>query len=197
MKFILAPVIALGLAASTAFAQITINTPPLAVVCEPLQITWTGGVQPYYLSITNGQDTTTIYATFTNIFGTSLTWLVDQAVVTPVGLTLHDSVGTPAQSASFTIQNGGTNNSCITSTTSVSYVSTGTTGSIPSSTGGNFLATSTQSTPNTASSGAAKTAKTGSSSTPSSTSSKSGASRVTGQVAAAGIIGAAMVALLG
>ncbi|KAF8149920.1 hypothetical protein B0H34DRAFT_802052 [Crassisporium funariophilum] len=49
MKSVFATVAAAALLATSAVAQLTVFTPPSAVVCQPLLITWQGGVAPYFL----------------------------------------------------------------------------------------------------------------------------------------------------
>lgn len=201
MKSILTSVIALGLAASTALAQLTVNTPLNVIECVPVIITWTGGVAPYILSIKPGDapNGPTNLVTFPPLYGNSVTWLANILTeATDFGLSMIDGAGTLAQSGRFTIQAAPSGVNCTTATTSFSGITSGTSGA----TSGNSPATATTSPSNTAT-GSTTSEKSGASSgasssagSPASTKS-AGASRVTGQIAAAGVIGAAMVALLG
>jgi len=202
MKSFLASVIALGLAVSTAFAQLTVNTPAQVVECEPLQITWTGGTGPFFLTILPGnQPTGEAIVNLGEFNGNSVTWLVNINIqsYSSIIINLRDSTGAISQSAPVNIQTQSV--SCNTSSLSVSGTVVAS-GSVPT---GNSpaTATTTPSSQNTetgsTTSGTAEqtgTSSGGSSSAPSSTSTKSGASRVTGQITVAGIIGVAMVALL-
>jgi len=200
MKFFLAPIIALGLAASTALAQtqLMVNTPDDVVACEVTLLTWVGGTPPYILTYTAGGST----FSFNQTFATSVSWYVDLAPNTQVDLTIKDNTGTTAQSAIFSVASGpigcvaGTTTSYSfgSATATVSVASAGTSGSSP-------VTTTPASSPNTATgssaSGPAFSISKASSTTSSPSAKSAGASRVTGQFAAAGIIGAAMVALLG
>jgi len=209
MKSILTSVIALGFDASTTLSQLTVNTPSQVINCQPVIINWTGGTPPYFLTILPGnQPTGSAIVNLGEFTGNTATWFVNilQQYKTII-LNLRDSTGAISQSAPINIQDE--NLTCDTKTTSVAgaTVAASGSGSIPT---GNSPAspTTTASSQNTgttsSTAGSAENTGQGSSggsSTPSSTSPTStksaGASRVTGQIAVAGILGAAMVALLG
>jgi len=99
MKF---PVIALVLAASTAFAQsLTINTPTDVQVCVPTIITWSGGTGPYFVSLHDGNNPDgPALIDFGLVTGSSLTWTPNQQI--SYSCNIKDSTGTIAQSARFT-----------------------------------------------------------------------------------------------
>jgi len=205
MKSVLVSVILLGLTASSAFAQgpsgPTIATPSLVVPCQPFLLKWGGGSPPYRVSVLPsplGSGPAVVAFPETN--ATELTWMVNQQPGTILVLSVADQTGGSNPSAPFTVQPG--NTSCLTSaTTSFSFGATVADASTPiisaSSAApivGAAPTTPPSSTPtgNTGSSHASTTAAGAASTTP-----KSGASRVTGQVAAAGIVAAAIVALFG
>jgi hypothetical protein len=209
MKSILTTVIALGLAVFSALAQtpgLTINTPAAVVQCQPALLSWSAdGSNPYSLTILSS-DLVTILFQFPTTNATSVTWLVDMTAGTRIALRIADSLGQSSESAIFAIQ---ANTASANATACIGSASFSFLGTSPVSTGTATVqnpsgaTTTSPSTGNTATtnSGSAATARssaggtaTGSSST---TTRSAGASRVTGQIAAAGIIGAAMVALLG
>jgi len=195
MKSIL-PVIALGLAASTAFAQLTINTPSSAVECEPLLLMWAGGTPPYFVSVFPGnQAGAAALLNFPQTSATSLSWTVNQPAQTALDLTVRDSTGATAQSAPFTVT-AGPSTSCSTTTT---FTFGSTAASAPTSAGssGSNPATTTAGSSSSGHEGAGTSTGSSHSSTASASTKSAGASRVTGQFAAAGFIGAALVALLG
>ncbi|KAG5642584.1 hypothetical protein DXG03_002535 [Asterophora parasitica] len=129
MKSVFATLAVIGLAASSAFAQgqLTINTPILP------------GNQPGAPALQS----------FGQVEGTSLTWTVNIAAGTSIGLTLRDSTGNTAQSAPFTVNAGG-DTSCVgKDPTSSGPAPTG----VPSSSAGETSATpapSSSATPTTA-----------------------------------------------
>jgi len=208
MKSILTSVIALLIAASTALAQFTINTPPAPVQCQPLLVSWMGGVPPYFLTIYPGGDPQgTPLETFPEISGTSATWFCNLQANTQIGFNLRDSTGTLVQSAAVLINAPPPGTTCDTTTFSFS-AQTPVGGSTATGTNGSPATTTTPSTQTSTTgslssgsvkSGASSSVKAGASSSgAAATATKSaGASRATGQIAAAGIIGAAMVALFG
>lgn len=93
--------------------QLTINTPSNPVICQPLLLTWNGGVSPYFLSILPGnQPSAPPIHDFGQINSNSLTWIVNIKAGIILGLTLRDSTGSIAQSSPFTVQDG-PDNSCL------------------------------------------------------------------------------------
>lgn len=95
-------------AAQAAAAEgLTIDTPTRAVVCQPLEITWSGGQPPYHVRLVPGdQPAAPPLRDFGRQDGTSYTWTVDVPPNTSVGLTVEDSTGAVAQSATFGIYDG-------------------------------------------------------------------------------------------
>lgn len=204
MKSILAPLVALALVASSALAQLQINTPASAVVCEPLLLTWSGGTPPYFLSILPGnQPGASALITFPQTSATSVTWNVDIAAQTSLGLDIRDSSGAIAQSAPFSVQ-AGPSSSCVgsssitfgTTATGAATAATSATGTSATGTSPVTLTSASGTSPFTIGLTQSSSTGTGTAST-ASTTAKSTATRATAQVAAAGIIGAVMVALLG
>jgi len=185
MKSFLA--IALCLAAS-AFAQtpLMVNTPEVVVSCQPVNLTFTG-TGPFTLSVfffpIDGQAAIIV---FNKTNANSVVWLVNVPANSKLVLILLDGNGNTAESAGFTVGDG-------SSTCTGTSFSFGSTTATPASV--------TPATSPTASSLGSSNKQFGASSSTSTASTtatpKSGASRVTGQFAAAGIMGAAMVALLG
>ncbi|TFK75238.1 hypothetical protein BDN72DRAFT_758202 [Pluteus cervinus] len=100
----------LAVMAIGALAQsFTINTPTNVVVCQPILLSWTGGVG----AIHDGNNPSA--AAIEDLGpqnGTSFTWIVNVAAGTSIGLALRDSTGQSVQSASFTV-NPGTSTSCV------------------------------------------------------------------------------------
>ncbi|KAF9267754.1 hypothetical protein L218DRAFT_644904 [Marasmius fiardii PR-910] len=90
-----------------ALAQVTMNTPSNLVVCQPVQLTWSGGLAPYFISVQDGNNPSgPALQRFDNENGTSLTWLVNLQAGTSVGFLLRDSNGATSQTASVTVQAG-------------------------------------------------------------------------------------------
>ncbi|KAF8806957.1 hypothetical protein BYT27DRAFT_7100795 [Phlegmacium glaucopus] len=112
---------------SDAFAQLMINTPSAAVVCQPLLIAWSGGVCTI---LPGNQPSAPALVTFPSTNATSVTWLVDIAAQTSLGLDLRDSTGNLAQSAAFSVQPG-PDSSCVGKTSSLTFGSTAPAGSTP------------------------------------------------------------------
>ncbi|KAG6817652.1 hypothetical protein H0H87_005409 [Tephrocybe sp. NHM501043] len=79
-----ATLVTVALAASSALAQLTVNTPILP----------------------GNQPTAQALHDFGQVTGNSITWTVNIAAGTSIGLTLRDSTGSTAQSAPFTINAG-------------------------------------------------------------------------------------------
>lgn len=208
MKSFFASLAAAAVFASSALAQLTINTPTNPVVCQPLLISWSGGTAPYYLSILPGnQPTAPALQTFPTQTGTSLTWIVNIAVGTSVGFHIVDSTGASQDSAPFSILTG-SDTSCVgkNPTSSGGSSSTGSgTGTGPATSSTVVATTTTAAThaATTTAPGATTTAATtkpassGTTSAAATTSSKaSGAISQNAQFGAAGVVGAAIIALL-
>ncbi|KAI0250265.1 hypothetical protein BJV78DRAFT_601554 [Lactifluus subvellereus] len=94
----------------------SVNTPTSAVVCQPLQITWSteGSSPPYYLSlIPAGQPYANALKQFPSQQGSSFTWeKVDLPPNTSFTVSLKDANGQQAYSAPTTVQ-GGSDTSCV------------------------------------------------------------------------------------
>ncbi|EKM78752.1 hypothetical protein AGABI1DRAFT_85658 [Agaricus bisporus var. burnettii JB137-S8] len=190
--------------AASAFAQsFTINTPANVAQCQPLQITWSGGNPPYFLTVNPGsQPNGPPLVNLGEQNGTSFSWTqVNVQANTQIGFSLRDSSGAIAQTAAVTVNDSG-DSSCLGQTPSGSG---GTAAPPPATTptggaGGGSTAGAT--TSGGASSGGSSTSRTsaGSGTTTgsgaSTTTSPNGASANVVQVGAAGIIGAAIAALL-
>ncbi|EIN04805.1 hypothetical protein PUNSTDRAFT_92211 [Punctularia strigosozonata HHB-11173 SS5] len=130
---------------------LTINTPTSVVQCQPIQLTWSDGTAPYFLSLLpGGQPSATPLESFDSTTSTSFTWTVNLPSGTSVTAQIKDSTGTIAYSDIFTIQSG-SDSSCLTS----SGVAGATSGGSSATTSG-AAATTT----GTGSSGASATAKT-------------------------------------
>ncbi|KAI0314609.1 hypothetical protein OF83DRAFT_435277 [Amylostereum chailletii] len=96
-----------------AVAQMTINTPPSVVECEPVQFAWNGGSPPYYLSLVpDGQPAGPALKQFPKQSDTSYTWMDDLPAGTAFNVALKDSTGVQAFSAPVTVQKG-TDQSCL------------------------------------------------------------------------------------
>jgi len=114
MKFIaLITAFASVLPAVLGQGQMTINTPPSAVECEPTMFNWSGGTAPYYLSlIPGGQASASPLKEFPTQTGTSYTWLVDLQANIGFTISLKDSTGQTAFSDIVTVQPG-SDTSCV------------------------------------------------------------------------------------
>jgi hypothetical protein len=214
MKSIFASLAAAAVFATSALAQLTINTPSNPVVCQPLLITWSGGTPPYYLSILPGnQPTAQALENFPTQTGTSLTWTVNIAVGTSIGFHIVDSTGASQDSAPFSILTGA-DTSCVgknpSSSGGASSTESGTgaattsavvtTTSAPATHAATTTApgvTTTTGTSKPTTTGTSKPATSGTTSAAGTTSSKaSGAISQNAQFGAAGVVGAAIIALL-
>ncbi|PFH52988.1 hypothetical protein AMATHDRAFT_55886 [Amanita thiersii Skay4041] len=211
-SFLSLATVAFAAVGAYAQGQLTINTPSNPVVCQPLLLTWSGGSPPYFLSIHPGSDPNgASIQDFPQQTGTSLTWTVNIAAGTQIGLSLRDNTGNTAQSAAFTI-NPGSDTACVGKPPDVSGgASSGATGATSSAGSGSASAPSTASTsaalttaPATsatvsrpASSGSASGSSSATRSGSSSTASASSAANANAaKVGTAGLVGAALVALL-
>ncbi|KAI3604426.1 secreted protein [Moniliophthora roreri] len=198
MKAIAIPLAALSLLAG-ALAQVTLNTPSNPVVCQPLQLTWTGGQAPYFISVQDGNNPSgPALFQFPEQNGTALTWEVNYQAGTSIGFLLRDSNGATSQTAAVTVQPG-ISTSCVGQSPSISGggANTGGTGQ-PTSTGAGSTAAPTGgsagSTPTT--SGGSNRPTTTSSQTSGPANTSNAASATGAQMGAAGLIGAALLALL-
>ncbi|KAI5479495.1 hypothetical protein MNV49_003437 [Pseudohyphozyma bogoriensis] len=142
----------------------TINTPTSLIVCEPSAITWTGGTEPYYITvIPAGEPSETPYESFPTQTGTSYTWTVDIAAGLNVSLALKDSTGTSVYSSNVVIQ-AGSSTSCVNSTSSAATSST-TAASGSSSSAASGTTTSAAASTSAASSGTSSAAASSTSTT--------------------------------
>ncbi|KAJ7937030.1 hypothetical protein B0H13DRAFT_1943948 [Mycena leptocephala] len=109
MRSTFAPLFVLASFAGVVFSQLMIITPvPAPVTCEPTLISWSGGVEPYFISIVDADDQTSILVNFGTLSNTSLTWETNLPAGTNCLLTIKDSTGAPQNSAPFTITAGPT-----------------------------------------------------------------------------------------
>ncbi|KJA26306.1 hypothetical protein HYPSUDRAFT_199053 [Hypholoma sublateritium FD-334 SS-4] len=197
MKSAFAPVAAALLLASNAMAQLTVNTPLSAVVCQPLLITWSGGTPPYFL------PSAAALLSFPSQTTTSITWTVNITANTQLGLDLKDSTGTLAQSGVFTTQ-AGSDTSCLTGTssttgtgsTSGTTTSTGVT-TAPGTTSTSQVTVATSTTPGTTSSVSttAKVSTTSAAATSTTSTSSAAGNMANAALAGAFGIGAALLGL--
>ncbi|KAF6754457.1 hypothetical protein DFP72DRAFT_848265 [Ephemerocybe angulata] len=198
MKSFAAQLVAVSLAVSGALAQ-TVNTPANAVVCQPLQITWSGGTPPYFLSILPGnQPSAAAIRDFGTVTGTSFTWNpVNLPAGTLIGINLRDSTGTLAQSAAFPV-NPGTDDKCLTATTTSSTSTTSTTSGSTSSTTSTTSTTTSSTTTTTTATTTTTTPRPSSSSTSTTSTSTTGTAPAANTAAAGnGAAGLGQVHLAG
>ncbi|KAH9178194.1 hypothetical protein EDB89DRAFT_1901770 [Lactarius sanguifluus] len=208
MKFALVSLASAILFIAGVSAQsLTVNTPLNVVVCQPLQISWSGGTAPYFLSVHPGAaPNDPALADFGTQQGTSFIWTaVNFPAGTSLDITLRDSAGLTSQSAPFTVQTS-SDTACLTASSSSS--SSGSASSTPGST-----TTATGSTPSVSTPTASATTPTTSATTRPSSSSTSSSSRASGtstsssstsnaamptgvSYGAAGVIGAVVAAVL-
>ncbi|EGG01164.1 uncharacterized protein MELLADRAFT_92673 [Melampsora larici-populina 98AG31] len=122
----------LALAISGAVSQaVMVNTPTSVVQCLPVQLSWSGGQPPYFISLIPGGQTTAIpLEDLGQQTGTSFTWKVDLPAKTAVNLQIRDSVGVLNYSDQFTIQDPPAGTTCDTTgngtTTAPTPMTTGT-----------------------------------------------------------------------
>ncbi|KAK0532453.1 hypothetical protein OC834_002611 [Tilletia horrida] len=76
-----------------------VSTPVLLIQCQPYGITWTGGVAPFYLSITRGGDVASVLKNVGEQDGTTYPWMVDEPEGATVTFVVTDSQGHTATSA--------------------------------------------------------------------------------------------------
>ncbi|KAI0280772.1 hypothetical protein BGY98DRAFT_932403 [Russula aff. rugulosa BPL654] len=173
-------------------AQMTVNTPSNVLECSPLLITFTGGQQPYIITILPGATPDgTALTTFSGVTGSPFNWTaVNFPSGTSLGITLHDSSGLLAQTAAFTVEPGAST-SCLNGT--ASGVNAGT-NAPAASTPTSAAATTTGTSPaNTASK--AGTASTGSSTSKAASPSGNAAIIAGIPYGVAGVLGAAIAAV--
>ncbi|KAA1467516.1 hypothetical protein DENSPDRAFT_832592 [Dentipellis sp. KUC8613] len=226
MKSMFTSLVATALFVAGALAQtFTVNTPSNAVVCQPLQISWSGGSGPFFLSVLPGADPTgAALEDFGQVNSSPFTWqAVNFPQGTSLGLTLRDSQGNTVQSAPFTV-NPGSSTSCLNasgSSSAAGSTSAGASSAASSSSGASSAAPSTTapassaavSTPassapassaptsshsSVSSAGSPSGSQTSSSSSPSQSTSgnSSGALSNVAQLGAAGVVGAVVAAVL-
>ncbi|KAI1797141.1 hypothetical protein LXA43DRAFT_1138120 [Ganoderma leucocontextum] len=199
--------VAAALLVAVVNAQFQINTPASVTECVPVQFTWTGGQEPYFLRgiyhafrrIINpgGVPGATAFQQYSGVTGTSFTWSANISSGTSIGLQLTDTNGQIAQSAPVTIQAGVTT-SCLTSdqSSAASGSSTPATGTVvgtsaantASSTGAPATTTKTGASSSGTGAGTASGSKTSGSASSASTSA-SGSSGALSNVASAGVVG--------
>ncbi|PIL35599.1 hypothetical protein GSI_02327 [Ganoderma sinense ZZ0214-1] len=189
--------VAAALLVAAVNAQFQINTPASITQCVPVQFSWTGGEQPYFLACVinpGGVTGAAALQQYTGLTGTSFTWSANISEGTSIGLQLTDSTGAIAQSAPVTIQSG-PSNSCLTGETSAaSGASTtaagGTTSAANSGTSTTAPAASGSATKAaTSGSASASGSKTSGSAASASTSASSGSNSALSNVASAGVVG--------
>ncbi|CAE6422692.1 hypothetical protein ACGC1H_002758 [Rhizoctonia solani] len=97
---------ALVLAGAAAAQSFTVATPPSVVQCQPAQLSWSGGVPPYFPSIIPGsQPGAAALKDFPSQPATSLVWKVDLAQGTSITIQIRDSTGAVQYSSALSIQN--------------------------------------------------------------------------------------------
>ncbi|KAI0067457.1 hypothetical protein BV25DRAFT_1819805 [Artomyces pyxidatus] len=90
-----------------------INTPSNAVVCEPLQLSWTGGTPPYYIFVVPaGQPAASPLKQFPKQDETEMTWVVDLPSSYNCAFGLKDATGKQVFTATVAIV-GGRDDSCV------------------------------------------------------------------------------------
>lgn len=87
---------------------LTINTPSAAYYCEPLLITWAGGVGPFSLGyLIAGTTPIPGHEWFAaGLTGDSYDWTVSVSYYTPIALVVQDSTGAVAESGTFYVDYG-------------------------------------------------------------------------------------------
>ncbi|KAK0193764.1 hypothetical protein F5146DRAFT_998294 [Armillaria mellea] len=216
MKFSLFSLSAVCALVGSALAQgdLTINTPAGLTQCLPTLLSWTGGTGPYFLTVTSGTDPNgNPIANLGEQSGTSFTWTVTFPQGTGLVFNIRDQTGAVKQTAPVTVQTGGSTD-CTSSSASGSSTSgatgsstAGATTTAATTTGG---ATTSATTPagsttrtTAAGSSGASTSRASSAGSSGTTAGSSAAASSSGNAAptqfssmgAAGVIGAAIVAL--
>ncbi|KAI9060661.1 hypothetical protein FKP32DRAFT_1605457 [Trametes sanguinea] len=135
------------LAVAVSAQQFTINTPTFSssqpssnppTVCVPVQLTWSGGTPPYFLTIfPGGHPEEPALQQYPNLQGTSFTWSTNITAGTLVGFQLTDHNGQIAQSSSVQIMSGRStaDTSCLTGGSSSDTSSAGSSGTTSAATG--------------------------------------------------------------
>ncbi|KAF8554391.1 hypothetical protein OG21DRAFT_1522464 [Imleria badia] len=192
-------------AAGVLAQSFTLNTPSSVVECEPVQITWSGGSSPFYLSglrnsIHPGSTPNgAALESFPSVTSSPYIWTVNIASGTSIGFTLIDGSGATAQTAAVTVS-AGSSTSCSNSTSAA----TGATGSstsggatTPATTPATTAAGTTTTSPVATIGGTTSTSTTAAPSTSATgtTSKSSGAAAKVAQFGVAGVVGAAVAAL--
>ncbi|EJD06593.1 uncharacterized protein FOMMEDRAFT_165350 [Fomitiporia mediterranea MF3/22] len=203
IPFRLASIFALAAAIGVSAQQLHIDTPSNVVQCLPQLLTWGGGTGPWFVSVLpGGQPGAAALIDFGQQSGTQLTWVVNIAAGTSIGLTVRDQTGATAESAPFNIGSS-SDSSCVGQPIStVSGSSTGAATGASTASGG---ATTTGSSSGSTTSGGSNSA-TGTTTRPSSTgsgtgtasgaaTSSSGAARPFAEIGSAGLIGAVIAAI--
>ncbi|KAG0150149.1 hypothetical protein CROQUDRAFT_652863 [Cronartium quercuum f. sp. fusiforme G11] len=145
--------------------QPVINTPPSVAQCLPSQVSFNGGVPPYYISvIPGGQPTAAALEDFPMQATSPYTWIVKQPAGTSVTLQIRDSNGQINYSQQVTVQpgqsnclgnsasSGSSNSSATTPTTNTTSPASETpTTDNATATASNATSTTTPSTTNTSS----------------------------------------------
>ncbi|KAK0500489.1 hypothetical protein EDD18DRAFT_1102588 [Armillaria luteobubalina] len=211
MKFSLFSLSAVCALVGSVLAQgdLTINTPSGLTQCLPTLLSWSGGTGPYFLTVTSGTDPNgNPIANLGEQSGTSFTWTVTFPQGTGLVFNIRDQTGSVKQTAPVTVQTGGSTD-CASSAASGSATSgaSGSTTAGAATTGG---ATTSATTPAGTSSRTTAAASSGGSTSRASSAGSSGTSAGSSAAAsgsgnaaptqfssmgAAGVIGAAIVAL--
>jgi len=180
---------------SAVLAQnLTVNTPPSVVQCQPTQLSWSGGTGPYFLSfIPAGQPSAPAIKQFPTQTGNTFTWVADLAAGTSFTISLKDSNGAQQFSDIVTVQSG-PDSSCI----NTSVTETGTGGSAAPTSGGSSATTTGGSAPSAGSTTSAKSGTSSTGSAPASTGTSSGNGAYSNRgnaLAVAGVMGLVGAAL--
>lgn len=154
-------ILATAIAGASAQA-VMVNTPTSVVQCLPVQLSWSGGQPPYFLSlIPGGQPTGTPLEDLGQQTGTSFSWKADIAANTDVTVQIRDSTGVLNYSDKFTVQKAPAGVTCNASGgsgtgTATPPVSTGTSSASPK----NGSSPTTSTTPTTGSTNGSTTGST-------------------------------------
>ncbi|KAH9823551.1 secreted protein [Melampsora americana] len=128
-------ILATAIAGATA-QSVMVNTPTSVVQCLPVQLSWSGGQPPYFLSlIPGGQPSGTPLEDLGQQTGTSYSWKADLPANTAVTVQIRDSTGVLNYSDQFTVQKAPSGVTC------------GSSGSTPASTATPSTSTGAASTP--------------------------------------------------
>ncbi|EIM90920.1 uncharacterized protein STEHIDRAFT_152607 [Stereum hirsutum FP-91666 SS1] len=93
----------LRIALPDVLGMLTVDTPTDLVHCEPAEIVWNGGVAPFNVEITAGNDPSSVLEDLGETSAQTITWDVDVAAGTSIGIDIRDSTGALAQTADVTI----------------------------------------------------------------------------------------------